>query len=258
MSRKIVFTSGKGGVGKSTIVANLGVKLSQMGDSVLLIDCDFGLNNLDVLLGIENKVPYDLIDAVMGKCRPKQALIKHNKFKNLCMMSSNHLCDNKYISPKELKSVIESVDVQFDYILIDCPAGIDSGFHRAVSIADEAIVLSTPHISSLRDADKVISLLKNYKLNKLSLLVNMVRGDLIVDREILSPKEIYEIMKVNLIGVIPESDLLYLNGDIQGGVNKAFKLLASNIKYNQNKIYDTTTKYVGVLGGIKRSMRKSL
>ena len=158
MARKIVVTSGKGGVGKTTVASSLAVALAKKGERVVLCDADLGLNNVDVVTGVENLVTYDLVDVIEGRCRAKQALVLHPDIPNLHILTSSHSMPERYVSPQPFKLVLDALSPQFDYILIDCPAGIDEGFHRAVAAANEAIVVTTPHISALRDADKVITL----------------------------------------------------------------------------------------------------
>jgi septum site-determining protein MinD len=162
MTRKIVITSGKGGVGKTTIVSGLGYTLAKLGYRTLLIDMDFGLNNLDVLMGIENKIVYDIIDVLEGKCKPRQALVQDFIESKLFIFPSTHGFCRIRFGVKELTAIITELERDFDYILIDCPAGIDGGFRRAVDCANETIVVTTPHLSAIRDADKTISALKGY------------------------------------------------------------------------------------------------
>lgn len=195
MARKIVITSGKGGVGKTTVAACLAAYLARRGEKVALCDADFGLNNVDVMTGVESLVTYDLVDVIEGRCRAKQALVRHPDFSNLYILTSSHSAPERYISPQALKVVLDGLASQFDYIFIDCPAGIDDGFHRAAAVADEAIVVTTPHVSALRDADKAITLLKSYQLSSLSLVINKIRGDLLLTGECLSPQEIAELLK---------------------------------------------------------------
>ena len=159
MSRKIVVTSGKGGVGKTTIVSMLGIGLSRKGYSVLLVDMDFGLNNLDVVMGIENKIVYDIIDVLEGRCLPSQAVIQDFLESNLYIFPTTHgFCRVKFGS-RELLGIIKELEDQYDFVLIDCPAGIDGGFRRAVECGAEHIVITTPHLSAIRDADKVINVI---------------------------------------------------------------------------------------------------
>ena len=261
MSRKIVITSGKGGVGKSTLTANLGKTLAGMGLRVALIDVDFGLNNLDVILGVENKITYDIVDVIEGRCRIKQALVDGSAGENLFILSSgNNISPN--VTGQNLKLIIDSIDYLFDYIIIDCPAGVDLGFHRAVSIADEAIVVATPGLPSLRDADKVLSILKSYKMQKIYLVINRARGDLIINKKMMTPRDIEALLNVGLIGVLPEEDVVFLScgGRLpnNSASKKAYKILANNIHKNAKKIYDTTNRYTGFLGSIRRSIKRSI
>lgn len=258
MARKIVITSGKGGVGKTTVAANLGMRLSAMGERVVLADTDFGLNNIDVVCGVENRIVYDIVDAIEGRCRPKQALVQHPDYPNLFVLASNHTDPNKYISPQTVRLILENLAPRFDYILIDSPAGIDSGFHRAAASAEEAVVVTTPHISSLRDADKVISVLQSYRMRSVDLVINMVRGDLVVDGEILSPGEISEALNLPLLGIIPQEDGVFLGERGSGDAQKAFRMLAGNIVNGTRKLYNVTNKYDGFFGSIRRSLKKSL
>jgi len=165
MARKIVITSGKGGVGKTTICANLGVKLANLGFKVALIDTDIGLNNLDVVMGVESKIVFDIADVISARCRVKQALIQDDRYPTLYVLPSAHLDSKNLITGPQVKNVVEMLSPSFDYILIDCPAGLDNGFHRAVFCANEALIVVTPHISSIRDVDKILLILSSYKLH---------------------------------------------------------------------------------------------
>ncbi len=256
MARKIVVTSGKGGVGKTTVVAYLASCLAKKGQRVLLCDADFGLNNIDVVTGVENLVVYDLVDAIEGKCRARQALISHPDFPTLFILTSSHSAPERYVSPQSFKLVIDTLAPKFDFVLIDCPAGIDDGFHRAVASADEALVVTTPHISALRDADKVITLLKSYDVKSVSLVVNKVRGDLLAVGESLAPKQIQDLLKTQIVGVLPEEYAIY-SGTLLGA-HTAFKTLANNILLGKSKWYDVTKKYTGFVGGIRRFLKRSL
>lgn len=258
MCRKIVITSGKGGVGKTTVVANLGYHLSKNGKRVLLIDCDFGLNNLDVTVGVEDKIVFDLIDALNGRCRPKQALIQSEFSQNLFIIPCAHTLSKNDITGQNLKAMLESIENLFDYMIFDCPAGIDLGFHRAVSCADECIVVVTPNISSIRDADKVISILKTYELNSIKCVVNRMRGDLVLSGEIYSDTDIENTLNVSIIGVIPEDDNV-IDGVMlnpSSTAQKCFKILANNVDKNQEKTFDYLKKYTGFWGSIRRELKK--
>ncbi|MBQ9714636.1 MAG: septum site-determining protein MinD [Clostridia bacterium] len=256
MARKIVVTSGKGGVGKTTVAAYLAAQLAKKGQRVILCDGDFGLNNVDVALGVENLVVYDIVDVIEGRCRAKQALIKHPDFPNLYVLTSSRVTAERYVSPQAVKLVLDGFSKQFDFILIDCPAGMDEGFHRAVATAEEAIVVTTPHLSSLRDADKIITVLKSYRLAELSLVVNMVRGDLLASGEVLSPQEVSELLRIPLLGVLPEEQGLY-NGDFTK-IHISFRWMSAALLSGRKKIYDPSKKYKGFLGNVRRILKGRL
>lgn len=256
MARKIVITSGKGGVGKTTVSVNVSMLLARRGNRVILCDADFGLNNVDVTAGIEHLVTYDIVDVIEGRCRAKQALVRHPDCGNLHILTSSHSAPERYVSPQAVKVVLDSLASQFDFIIIDCPAGIDDGFHRAVANADEAIVVATPQITSLRDADKVITVLKSYQLNDLSLVLNMVRGDLLLAGEILTPKEITNLLKIPLLGILPE-EYGIAKADLRQP-HTAFKILTNNLLTNKRRMYDVTRKYCGFVGGIRRVLKRRL
>ena len=259
VARKIVITSGKGGVGKTTVTANLGYALADLGFRVVLLDVDFGLNNLDVVMGLENKVVFDLRDVFDNRCRVKQALIQDKNRKNLYILPSGRLETSSNVSGQNIKLLLESINSLFDFILIDCPAGIDIGFHRAVSCCDEAIVVATPSLSSLRDADKVISILKSYRIESINMIINRARGDLILNQKMMYPNDIKSLLNTDIIGVLPEEDIVFLSsgGRIPKKTDsyKSYKMLASNIVNGSNKVFDVTNKYKGFIGSIKRSLR---
>lgn len=223
MARKIVITSGKGGVGKTTVCCNLGVQLAKQGYRVIVCDLDFGLNNVDVVLGLEHRAVYDVVDAIEGRCRPRQALVQHPRFSTLYSLSSNRILE-RYVSPQAVRLILDSLSPQYDFILIDSPAGIEDGFHRAVSCAEEGLIVTTPHVSAMRDADRVAGVLKSYRLKNLGLAVNLVRKDMVRRGEILLPQEIAEVLRLPLVSVIPEEDKLFLDNVAER--SRAFKYLA--------------------------------
>lgn len=261
MARKIVVTSGKGGVGKTTICANLGVYLSRLGFRVAMIDTDIGLNNLDVIMGMEKQVIFDITDVVCGKCRVRQALIQDQNYPSLYLLPSSHTYDSSKITGQHIKNITEIIEHSFDYILIDCPAGVENGFHRAVFAADEAIIVVTPHLSSIRDADKVVGLLSNYNIQSKGLVINRMRGDLLLSGEMMNVEGIVKSMNIPLFGVIPEDDNVSQMSS-QGRIMldcesaRAFTLLSENIHNGSKKIYDCTYKYRGLIGYFKRNIRK--
>lgn len=252
MAKKIVITSGKGGVGKTSITASLGISISSRGYSVLMIDADIGLNNLDVVMGMENKIVYDLCDALKHRCTLKQALIQDDRNSNLFILPSQKAFSTGNITADIFKSILNKLDLMFDYILIDSPAGIDIGFHRAVCGANEAIVVTTSHVSAIRDADKVISLLNGYALDSINIIVNRVRGDLIEKGEMLSGVQVANILKKFLIGVVPEDDYITIFGQVgridlnQSKSRKSIDLISNYVVNGDLQIYDPTKKYKSI------------
>ncbi len=224
MARKIVITSGKGGVGKTTVCCNLAVQLAKAGNRVIVCDLDFGLNNVDVVFGTENLAIYDVLDAVEGRCRPRQALVRHPRYPTLYALASNRISE-RYVSPQAVRLVLEALSPQFDYIFIDSPAGIEDGFHRAASCADEALLVTTPHISAMRDADRVSGILKSYRFREVGLVINMVRKDWTRRGEILTPSEISSALRLPLVAVVPEEDKLFLDNICER--SRAFRALSA-------------------------------
>lgn len=247
MSRRIVITSGKGGVGKTTVTASIGMAIAEQGKKVALVDADIGLNNLDVVLAIENKIVYDILDVISGKCRLRQALIQDSAIPTLFVLPSAKICDSPLMTAQSFRNVVHALAQTHDFVLIDCPAGIDNGFHRAVSAAAEAVVVTTPAVSSIRDADKVLSLLSSYSLDRVGLVINRLRYDMVQRGEMMSAGDIARIVRAAPIGVIPEDDDITMYSavgrvpfDTMSG--RAFNMLASNIISGTNTIYDCAQK----------------
>lgn len=264
MARKLVITSGKGGVGKTTICANVGASLAHRKQRVCILDVDIGLNNLDVVMGVENKIIFDIVDYIEGKCRLKQALIQDLREPYLYIFPSTQSLNSERITKTQIKKVVDELALIFDFILIDCPAGIDLGFHRAVFSASEALVVTTPHISAIKDATKVVDILNTYELYSVNLLINRVRGDLVADKSMLSVEDVSEIFDVQLIGVVPEDDGIITALNIGGAVNensksrKAFNIIADNIIYGNRDVMNLQKEYKGVIGYLKRKIKRSL
>ncbi|MBQ7885181.1 MAG: septum site-determining protein MinD [Clostridia bacterium] len=260
MARKIVITSGKGGVGKTTITARLGIKLASLGFRVVVLDMDIGLNNLDVVMGIEQQVNFDLLDVICGNCRLKQALVQNEKYPSLYVLASTHAYDDAYLNKEQIKGVVDKLAEVFDYVLLDCPAGVDEGFRRAVASAEEAIVVVTPHISSVRDADKVLSILSGCELLGKYLVINRVRGDFEATQETLGIEEIIRFLKARIIGVVPEDDSITKGETLVGSyqLERAMTLLAENLHNGTKKIFDVAKKYRGFWGALRRSIKKKV
>ena len=260
MARRIVVTSGKGGVGKTTICALLGRKLSDLGFRVAILDMDIGLNNLDVVMGMERDIVYDIKDVLSGTCRLKQALVQDVKHPSLYILASTHSYDETYITKEDIKNIVDKLAESFDYILLDCPAGVEEGFRRAVTVANEALVVVTPHISSVRDADKVLSILSSYDLLAKYIIINRLRGDFVASNETLEIEEIVRFLRSKLIGVMPENDAI-TRGEMeqeQSGyeLDRAVCLLTENLHNGTKKIYDCAKKYRGFWGLIRRNLKR--
>ena len=206
MSEVIVITSGKGGVGKTTTTANVGTGLAMEGKKVVLIDTDIGLRNLDVVMGLENRIVYNLVDVIEGNCRIKQALIKDKRNPTLYLLPSAQTRDKTAVSPEEMAKLTEELKDEFDYILLDCPAGIEQGFKNAIAGADRAIVVTTPEVSAVRDADRIIGLLDANEIKKTELVVNRLRTDMVNRGDMMSSQDVVEILSVDLLGVVPDDE----------------------------------------------------
>lgn len=207
--KAVVITSGKGGVGKTTTTANLGAALALQGCSVVLLDADIGLRNLDVVMGLENRIVYDLINVIDGTVEFRKALIKDKRVDGLYLLPAAQTKDKDAVSPEQMKKLIEDIKTEFDYVLIDCPAGIEQGFLNAIIGADEAVVVVTPEVSSVRDADRVVGLLDKkgeIPMDNISMLVNRIRMDMVRKKEMLDVSDIEELLQIRVLGVIPDDE----------------------------------------------------
>jgi septum site-determining protein MinD len=202
----IVVTSGKGGVGKTTTTANIGTALALSGKKVCLVDTDIGLRNLDVVMGLENRIIFDIVDVVTEQCRLEQALIKDKRFEHLYMLPASQTKDKSSLTPESVRDLVEKLKGQFDFVLIDCPAGIEQGFKIAVAGAEKAIVVTNPEAAAVRDADRVIGLLEAEKIAGPKLVVNRVRPHMVSDGNMLDIDEIVAILAIDLLGVVPDDE----------------------------------------------------
>lgn len=210
MSEVIVVTSGKGGVGKTTTTASIGAGLSRLGYKVVLVDTDTGLRNLDVVMGLENRVVYNLVDVIEGNCRLRQALVKDKSNPNLCMMPTAQTRDKSAVTPEQMQKLVKQLKELFDYVILDCPAGIEQGFRSAVAGADRAVVITTPEVSSIRDADRIIGLLEAQEMKQIDLVINRLRTQMVQNGDMMSAEDVVDILAVNLIGVIPDDEQIVI------------------------------------------------
>lgn len=208
MGEVIVITSGKGGVGKTTTTANLGSSLAEAGKKVVLVDTDIGLRNLDVVMGLENRIVYDIVDVIEEKCKLRQALIKDKRFEELFLLPAAQTRDKTAINEEQMKDLTSKLKEEFDFILIDCPAGIEQGFKNAIAGADRAIVVTTAEISAIRDADRIIGLLESSEIKNPDLIVNRLRPAMVKKGEMMEVNDIVDLLSVDLIGVVPDDEYI--------------------------------------------------
>jgi septum site-determining protein MinD len=206
MARIIVVTSGKGGVGKTTVTANLGMTLAKLGKQVALVDADFGLRNLDLLLGLENRIVYTAIEVIAGECRLEQALVKDKRLPGLVLLPAAQTRTKEIIEPEQMKALVAQISKSFDFVLIDSPAGIEMGFKNAIAPAQEALIVTTPEITAVRDADRVVGLLEAQNVKKINLIVNRIRPAMVKANDMMSVQDVQEILAIPLIGIIPDDE----------------------------------------------------
>ena len=206
MGEVIVVTSGKGGVGKTTTVANIGTGLAMLNKKTVVVDTDIGLRNLDVILGLENRIVYNLVDVINGSCRMKQALIKDRRYPDLFLLPSAQTKDKSAVSPEQMIKLTDELREEFDYVLLDCPAGIEQGFRNAIAGADKAIVVTTTEVSAIRDADRIIGLLEANEIKRTDLIVNRIRMDMVESGNMMSMDDVVEILAIDLIGAVPDDE----------------------------------------------------
>jgi septum site-determining protein MinD len=206
MAQCIVVTSGKGGVGKTTTSANLGCGLALAGHKVAMIDADIGLRNLDLILGLENRIVYDLVQVIEGECKLKQALVKDKRVEGLCLLPAAQTRDKNAVKPEDMKRVILELKETFDYVIVDCPAGIEQGFKNAIAGADRALIVSTPEVSAIRDADRIIGLVEAHELPEPELIINRYRSGMVSRGDMMNKDDILEILAIPLIGMVPDHE----------------------------------------------------
>ncbi len=211
MGEVIVVTSGKGGVGKTTTTANVGTGLAKLDKKVVLIDTDIGLRNLDVVMGLENRIVYNLVDVIEGSCKINQAFIKVKGYNNFYLLPSAQTRDKTAITPEQMKKLTDQLKEEFDYVIIDCPAGIEQGFHNAIAGADRALVVTTPEVSAVRDADRIIGLLEANEIKQTHLIVNRLRMDMVKRGDMMSSDDVVEILAIDLIGVVPDDENIVIS-----------------------------------------------
>ena len=264
MSEVIVITSGKGGVGKTTTTANVGTGLAKLNKKVVLIDTDIGLRNLDVVMGLENRIVYNLVDVIEGNCRAKQAMIKDKRYENLFLLPSAQTRDKTSVTPEQMKKLVDELREEFDYIILDCPAGIEQGFKNAIAGADRALIVTTPEVSAIRDADRIIGLLEAHGLKQIELIVNRIRMDMVKRGEMMDVEDIVDLLSIDLIGVVPDDEYIitYTNkgepviSNKKAPSGKAYREIAKRILGEQIEI-TVPGRENGIFTKIKRIFSKN-
>lgn len=210
-AKVITITSGKGGVGKTTTTANLGVALGLSGQRVVVIDADIGLRNLDVVMGLENRIVYDIVDVTEGYCRLRQALIRDKRVEELYLMPAAQTRDKTAVSPEDMIEICDQMRDEFDFILIDSPAGIEQGFRNAIAPADKVLIVTTPEVSAVRDADRIIGLIEAEEKGPASLIINRLRPEMVRYGNMLTTEDVVEILAIGLIGIVPEDKAIIVS-----------------------------------------------
>lgn len=261
----IAITSGKGGVGKSTATANLGVGLAQSGKRVIAVDFDIGLRNLDMILGLERRIVYDVIDVMDGKCNLSQAIVNHKKAKNLYFLPASQTKDKTILDKNKVKELLEKLKNEFDYILLDSPAGIESGFEHTLFWADRALIVVTPEVSSVRDSDRVVGIIdsksdrakQGIELEK-HIIINRLRPDLVARQDMLSCDDVLQILALPLIGIVPEDEKVI--GATNSGEPTIFTKTDSGLAYEriarrilgEEVPFETFATSSGFIGSLKK------
>jgi septum site-determining protein MinD len=261
MTRIIVMTSGKGGVGKTTMTANLGTALAQLQKKVVLVDADFGLRNLDLLLGLEQRVVYTAVEVIAGECRIEQALIRDKRQPCLALLPAAQNRNKEAVSPEQMLGLVEQLQSNYEYVIIDCPAGIELGFRNAITAAKEALIVTTPEVSAVRDADRVIGLLEAEGIKNIHLIVNRVRPEMIQNNQMMSVEDVLELLAIPLIGIVPEDERVIVSSnsgeplvslDETSLPAMAYRNIARRINGEKVPFIDFMTSQDGFLNRIRR------
>lgn len=261
-ARVITITSGKGGVGKTTTTANLAVSLGLLGQRVVAIDADIGLRNLDVVMGLENRVVYDLVDVVEGRCRLRQALIRDKRLSEVYLLPAAQTRDKTAVNPAQMADLCGQLQPDFDFVLVDSPAGIEQGFQNAVAGADQIIIVTTPEVSAVRDADRIIGLVEAGEKGPARLIVNRLKPDMVRRGDMLDVSDVLEILRIDLLGAVPEDEHIIVSTNrgspvahdpglpsAQAFRNIARRLLGEDVPFlilnNSSNIFDRLRRFIG-------------
>ena len=266
-ARIILICSGKGGVGKTTLTANLGIALAKLGERTVVLDADFGLRNLDLLLGLENRIVYTAQEVLAETCRLDQALVKHKQEPNLALLPAGNPRMLEWLTPDDMKKIVAMLAERFDYVLIDCPAGIEDGFKNAAAAAQEAIVITTPEVSAVRDADRVIGLLNTRGVAPVQLVLNRVRPKMMANQEMLAVDDVTDILALPLLGLVLEDEQvivstnrgepLTLNGTASPAA-RAYQNVARRLRGENVPLIDPSKERQGLRAQLKRMLTKKI
>ena len=266
-SRTILICSGKGGVGKTTLTANLGIALAGQGARTVVLDADCGLRNLDLLLGLENRIVYTAQEVLAETCRLDQALVKHKQEPNLALLPAGNPRMLEWLKPEDMQTIAGMLSERFDYVLIDCPAGIEDGFKNAVAAAKEAIVITTPEVSAVRDADRVIGLLNTHGVSPVQLVLNRVRPKMMANQDMLAVDDVTDILALPLLGLVLEDEQvivstnrgepLTLNGSASPAA-KAYGNIASRLQGEDIPLMDPAKERRGIRARVRRLMQTKI
>lgn len=267
MSRIIVVTSGKGGVGKTTTTANLSMTLARRGRKVAVVDADFGLRNLDLLLGLENRVVYTAVDVLSGQCRLEQALVKDKRQPNLVLLPAAQNRTKDAVNPDQMKQLVMALAQTYQYVFVDCPAGIEMGFQNAIAAAKEAVIVTTPEIAAVRDADRVVGLLEANNIKKIQLVVNRIRPAMVQANDMMSVEDVQEILAIPLIGVVPDDERVIVStnkgeplvlSEIPSLAGSAFDNIARRLEGEKVEFLDLNVNNDGFFTKIRKVLNKKL
>lgn len=258
----IVITSGKGGVGKTTTCANLGTGFAQRGCKTVLIDADVGLRNLDVVMGLENRIVFDLVNVCEKVCKTRQALIKDKRFESLYLLPAAQTKEKDVIKPEQMIELCNEMRQEFDYILIDCPAGIEQGFKNAVAGADQAIIVTTPDVSAVRDADRIVGLLQSRGITQPQLIINRVRPQMVRKGDMMDINDVNDILAISLIGVVPDDESIIISTnrgepaimDTSSRAGEAFRNIVARIE-GETVPFMSLDYDLGIFEKIKKFMK---
>jgi len=260
----ITVTSGKGGVGKTTATANISVGLALLGHRVVAVDTDIGLRNLDLVLGLDNRIVYDLVDVIEGRCRLRQALVKDRHLPELCLLPAAQTRDKSAVSSSQMQALCNDLKQDFDYILLDSPAGIETGFHNALAPADQVIIVTTPDVSAVRDADRAIGFVESQEKGPARLVVNRIKPDLVRKGEMLTIEDVLELLAIDLLGIVPEDETIVVSTnrgapaalDRKSLAGQAFRNIGKRIT-GQDVPFMVIRPSEGLLGRLARLVRQS-